>query len=246
MEKLGLNLSKIAVVTGGAQGIGKALVKALIDDGYVVYVFDRQALVESPSLRAFYGDLADFQAREAFLDFVMQEVDHVDVVVHNAMRFIPGLISKTPVKDFEESLAIGAVAPYHFALRLHPLLAQDSSIVHILSTRAYQSQTDNESYSSAKGALSSLTHALANSLGPKTRVNAIAPGWIDTKAQTHEPADRMQHSVGRVGQVDDIVAAMRFLISPNASFINAQTLVVDGGMSKRMIYHGDEGWTFTP
>jgi NAD(P)-dependent dehydrogenase (short-subunit alcohol dehydrogenase family) len=246
MKNITLNPTKVALVTGGATGIGAGLVKALVADGYRVYVMDRLALEESSQVRAFYGDVADAAARDAFLDFVLSEVSAVDVLVHNAMRWIPGLKSKASVADFEESLRLAAVAPYHMVLRLMDHLAPGACMVNLLSTRAFQSQADNESYATAKGALSALTHALANSCGPKLRVNAIAPGWIDTKGAPLSEADHAQHSAGRVGRVDDIVAALRYLISAEASFVHATTLVVDGGMSKRMIYHGDEGWTFTP
>ena len=119
-----------------------------------------------------------------------------------------------------------------------------SSMINIVSTRAFQSQKNTEAYSSAKGGLSSLTHALANSLSPTIRVNAIAPGWIDTHDSDLSNEDQTQHLTHSVGDVNDIAEMALFLSSPKAKFITAQTFVVDGGMSKRMIYHNDEGWTY--
>jgi NAD(P)-dependent dehydrogenase (short-subunit alcohol dehydrogenase family) len=234
----------VAIVTGGSMGIGQGIVHALLDQAYRVYVMDRMAMQESEHCIAFYGDVADVHARDAFIDFVLSTEKSIDVVVHNAMRFIPGVLSNTSVQHFEESLAMGITAPYHFALRLKEHMSEGSSIIHILSTRAFQSQKDNEAYSAAKGGLNSLTHALANSLGPKIRVNAIAPGWIDTKNSTLSPQDHHQHPSGRVGSIDDVVSAVLFLCSKQASFIQGQTLIVDGGMSKRMIYHQDEAWLY--
>ena len=127
-----------------------------------------------------------------------------------------------------------------------PLLRQSKgSIVIMASTRAIQSEPDTEAYAAAKGALCALTHALAISLGPDIRVNAILPGWIETrpwaKAQTreaveHRAIDREQHPVGRVGEPADIAATVLFLASDGAGFITGQQIAVDGGMTRKMIY----------
>ena len=112
------------------------------------------------------------------------------------------------------------------------------------------SQADTESYSAAKGGIAALTHALAVSLSGKVRVNAVSPGWIDTGAYHQDEytpiytkADRLQHPSGRVGEPMDITRAVMFLCDPQNSFINGQNLVIDGGMTKQMIYTGDEGWS---
>ena len=119
------------------------------------------------------------------------------------------------------------------------------SIVNIASTRALQSEPDCEAYAAAKGGLLSLTHALAISLGPDIRVNALCPGWLETgplqkKSRRREPdhreIDLSQHPVGRVGEPADIAAAVEFLASPQAGFMTGQHLVIDGGMTRKMIY----------
>ncbi len=244
METSEQSRPKVAIVTGGAQGIGQGIVQALVREHYCVYVMDRVAMHEHDQVIAFYGDIADESARDAFIDFVLSKHDVLDLVVHNAMRFIPGVLSNTSLQHFEESLAMGITAPYHFALRLKDHMSAGASFIHLLSTRAFQSQKDNEAYSAAKGGLYSLTHALANSLGPKIRVNAVAPGWIDTKNSPLSEADHKQHAAGRVGTIDDVVNCVLFLCSDQASFIQGQTFIVDGGMSKRMIYHNDEAWFY--
>lgn len=101
---------------------------------------------------------------------------------------------------------------------------------------------NTESYTAAKGGITALTHALAVTLSGKARVNAIAPGWIDTTGSEFAGADMGQHPANRVGNPQDIVEAAFFLCSDRAGFITGQTMVVDGGMSKLMVYHGDEGW----
>ena len=105
------------------------------------------------------------------------------------------------------------------------------------------SQKQTESYSSAKGAISALTHALAMSLGPNIRVNSISPGWIDTTSSTFEGSDNSQHPIGRVGKPIDIANMVLYLCSEEASFITGENIVIDGGMSKKMIYHNDENWS---
>lgn len=119
------------------------------------------------------------------------------------------------------------------------------SIILVASTRALQAEADTETYSAAKGALLGLTHALAVSLGPAIRVNAVLPGWIETgpwqkeserRPARHSAADKAQHPVGRVGEPGDIAAAIAFLASEKAGFITGQHFVVDGGMTAKMIY----------
>lgn len=151
--------------------------------------------------------------------------------------------------DFNYVLKVGVSAPYRLTQLLLPLFEKDAAVVNLCSTRAFMSQADTESYSAAKGGIAALTHALAASLAGKVRVNAVSPGWIDTGSY-HDPdyipvytkADCSQHSSGRVGEPMDIARAVMFLCDPANSFINGQNLVIDGGMTKRMIYAGDEGW----
>ena len=109
-------------------------------------------------------------------------------------------------------------------------------MVNIASTRAYQSEPYGEAYAASKGGLLALTHALAISLGPEVRVNGIAPGWIDVRDESLRPEDHTQHPVGRVGKAKDVAALVAFLISEDAGFVTGQTFVVDGGMTRKMIY----------
>jgi NAD(P)-dependent dehydrogenase (short-subunit alcohol dehydrogenase family) len=110
------------------------------------------------------------------------------------------------------------------------------TILTIASTRAHQSEPNTEAYAASKGGLVALTHALAASLAPDVRVNCISPGWILTKGPAPSPQDHAQHWAGRVGTPQDIAAAAAFLLGPEAGFITGAEFVIDGGMTRKMIY----------
>ena len=145
-------------------------------------------------------------------------------------------------EEFNKSLAIGVTAPFYLSKLFAPYFTKDGCIINISSTRDNMSQQQSESYSAAKGAINSLTHSLMMSFSNKIRVNCIAPGWIDTSYKVYEGPDALQHPSGRVGNPMDIANMVLYLCSDKASFINGQTIYIDGGMSKQMIYHNDYNW----
>ena len=124
-----------------------------------------------------------------------------------------------------------------------PYFNKGGSIINISSSRDRMSQPQTESYTAAKGGISALTHALAISLSNKVRVNSISPGWIDTNYKEYDGADAFQQPSGRVGNPLDISNMVLFLCSDKAGFITGENICIDGGMTKQMIYHGDNGWT---
>ena len=123
------------------------------------------------------------------------------------------------------------------------LKAEGAAIVNISSSRDRMSQPQTESYTAAKGGIAALTHALAVSLAGKVRVNSISPGWIDTAYTVYEGPDAVQQPIGRVGNPLDIANMVLYLCSDKAGFITGENICIDGGMTRQMIYHGDNGWT---
>ncbi len=233
---------KIVVITGASHGIGLGIAQAFIDQGAHVYSIDKDEYIGDLALHTFVGDVANRYDRELFIEYVLAHAQQIDVLIHNAIEPSHGILSPLDLDQFERILNIGISAPYHLISLCKKCMPMGSSMINIVSTRAFQSQKNTEAYSSAKGGLNSLTHALANSLGPQIRVNAIAPGWINTQNTELSSSDNAQHLTNSVGSVEDIAEAVLFLVSSKAKFITGQTLIVDGGMSKRMIYHNDEGW----
>ncbi len=233
---------KTAVVTGVSRGIGAAIARAFKEAGARVAGMDLNQA--SGALDLFVqGDVADPAALERFAEQVIKAFGQVDFLINNAMMTKGGL-DACGYADFVETLRVGVAAPYYLTKLLVPRFAPGASVVNLSSTRAFQSQANTESYTAAKGGITALTHAMAVSLAGVARVNAIAPGWIDTIGSAFPEGDTAQHPVGRVGTPEDIVQAALFLCGEGAGFITGQTLVVDGGMSKLMVYHGDGGWTF--
>lgn len=230
---------KIAVVTGGAQGIGKAICEGFTARGATVCTIDRQ-----PN-DGFVGDLADQRTLEAFAAHVLDRHGAVDYLVHNAMITHGGL-DRCTYDAFNEVLRVGVTAPYYLTRLLADHFRAEGAIVLLSSTRYQMSQAHTESYTAAKGGVTALTHALAISLAGRVRVNAVAPGWIHTTDEPLSEADHRQQPVGRVGVPEDIVQAVLFLCGSESAYITGQVLTVDGGMSRRMIYHNDEGWSYRP
>lgn len=252
---------KTAVITGGANGIGRALLEALIAAGAVVACLDtdREAggcLQQTYGERLLFvaGNAAEEQDLKRFADTLLARFFNVDYLINNACVSKRGILSGCSFSDFTDVLRLGVTGPYYLSLLLKDSFNPNAAILNIASTRAFQSQTDTESYTAAKGGILSLTHALAMSLHGRVRVNAICPGWIDTTAHhgadclpgVFSESDMGQHAAGRIGRPQDIVDAALFLLSDAAGFITGASLTVDGGMTKRMIYHADEGWTYHP
>ena len=152
-------------------------------------------------------------------------------------------IDECTYEQFQQSMAIGVTAPFYLSKLFAPYFAPGSSIINISSSRDRMSQPQSESYTAAKGGISALTHALAVSFAVKVRVNSISPGWIDTAYTVYEGPDAIQQPAGRVGNPMDIANMVLFLASSKAGFITGENICIDGGQTRLMIYHGDNGWT---
>jgi NAD(P)-dependent dehydrogenase (short-subunit alcohol dehydrogenase family) len=235
--------NKTAVVTGGANGIGRCIADEFKKAGARVAIIDKDE--NAPSCDLFYhGDIADEKVLTDFVARVVEKFGKVNYLINNAMLSKKGILTGCSWEDFLYVQKVGVAAPYLLTKLLLPHFAENAAIVNICSTRAFMSQADTESYSAAKGGILSLTHALAVSLAGKVRVNAISPGWIDTTGSEWSREDRLQHPVGRVGNPLDIARMALYLCGEDSGFITGENITVDGGMTKLMIYHGDDGWKY--
>ena len=226
---------KVAVITGGAQGIGKVIAQEFEKNDAHVCVID----IKENSY--FMGDLSKKEDMENFVKNVIDTYGEVDFLINNAIPMTKG-INECSYEEFEYALKVGVTAPFYLTKLFMPYFAKDASIINISSSRDRMSQPQTESYTAAKGGIAALTHALAVSLSGKVRVNSISPGWIDTDFTVYEGADAIQQPAGRVGNPLDIANMVLFLCSDKAGFITGENICIDGGMTRQMIYHGDFGW----
>ena len=227
---------KVAVITGGAHGIGRRIAERFREEGASVEIIDLQ------EGDWYTGDVSDKDTLEQFVSGVIGRHGHVDYLINNALPLMKG-IEECTYEEFNYALRVGVSAPFYLSKLFLPYFNDGASIINISSSRSRMSQPQTESYTAAKGGISALTHALAISLGPKIRVNSVSPGWIDTEGNDWTGPDAYQQPAGRVGNPDDIASAVLFLCSDEASFITGEDLCIDGGMTKLMIYHNDHGWT---
>ena len=229
-------MSKVAVITGGARGIGKAIVDAMKKEGITVHIID---ISEGDW---FVGDVGDKDTLERFAEHVIKTSGHVDYLINNALPLMKG-INDCSYEEFTYALQVGVTAAFYLTKLLMPYFTEGASVINIASSRDRMSQPQTESYTAAKGGIASLTHAMAISLADKARVNSISPGWIDTTGSDITGADAYQQPVGRVGKPEDIASMVMYLCSDKAGFITGENICIDGGMTRQMIYHGEHGWS---
>ena len=226
---------KVVIVTGAAKGIGKCIADQFRVNGAHVYVIDKE-----PGDH-FIGDISAKEVLEAFVAEILDKHKNVDIIINNALPLMKGLDECT-YEEFQYALSVGVTAPFYLVKLFSKHLSQGASIINISSSRDRMSQPQTESYTAAKGGIAALTHSLAVSLAGKARANSISPGWIDTAYTLYEGADATQQPAGRVGNPMDIANMVLFLCSDKATFITGENICIDGGMTKQMIYHGDNGW----
>lgn len=227
--------NKIAVITGGAHGIGKTIAEEFEKEGAKVCVID---IAEGEH---YVGDISKKEVLEAFVTEVIEKHGKIDYLINNAIPITKG-IDECTFEEFQYALNVGVTAPFYLSKLFMPYFNAGASIINISSSRDRMSMPQTESYTAAKGGIAALTHALAVSLAGRVRVNSISPGWIDTDSTVYEGADAVQQPVGRVGNPLDIANMVLFLCSDKAGFITGENICIDGGMTKQMIYHGDHGW----
>ncbi|WP_163855048.1 glucose 1-dehydrogenase [Paenibacillus elgii] len=251
-------MRKVAAVTGGAQGIGKAVALEFVKAGYEVSVADtdKEAGMElMEQVRSLGGkgmflpvDVAEETEVERWFKLMLDDFGRIDVLVNNAGIGMNGPMLELPLESFDRVLNVNLRGTFVCSQLAGRAMKRQGGgvILNMASTRALMSEAGTEAYSASKGGLLALTHAMAVSLGPYgIRVNAVSPGWIETadwqkaskrRRPLHSERDRLQHPAGRVGTPTDIAAACLYLAGDGAGFITGQNLVVDGGMTVKMIY----------
>ena len=226
---------KVAVITGGAHGIGRAIADSFRTEGAYVEIID---IAQGDH---FIGDISQKETLESFAAYVLKKHGCVDYLINNALPLMKG-ISECSYEEFQYALSVGVTAPFYLGKLFAEHFGEDGVIINISSSRDWMSQPQTESYTAAKGGIAALTHALSVSFSGRVRVNSISPGWIETGHRVYEGADAIQQPAGRVGNPDDIANMVLFLCSEKAGFITGENICIDGGMTRQMIYHGDCGW----
>jgi NAD(P)-dependent dehydrogenase (short-subunit alcohol dehydrogenase family) len=234
---------KVAIVTGAARGIGAAAVERLSRDGWRVAAADIDGPAAEATARANGGlgvacDVGCETDIHRLVDDVLAGYGRIDAIVSNAGINLHEPLGKLSLETWNRVLAVNLTAAFLLARASEQALrAARGAMVLIASTRAHMSEPDTLPYSASKGGLVALTHALAIALAPDVRVNCISPGWIDTgKWGPLTSADHAQHPVGRAGRPQDVAGAVAYLLSEDADFITGAELILDGGMTRKMIY----------
>lgn len=236
---------RVALVTGAARGIGRAVSERLLHEVWRVALLDVDEAVRATSMQidtalttAHVVDVADDDAVGPEVDAVVDRHGRLDAVVSNAGIMIRRPIEQLSPAEWRRVLDVHLTGAFLVSKAAAPHLraSGNGGIVMIASTRARQSEPDTEAYAAAKGGLVAYTHALAISLGPAVRVNCISPGWIDTGGEELVPEDHAQHPAGRVGRPEDVAGLVAWLLSSDAGFTTGAELLLDGGMTRRMIY----------
>jgi len=238
----------VALVTGAAHGIGRAIARRLLDDGFRVGVVDlpgsgleRTYASQSRRVALVEGDVADEATAPRAVKAVIGKFGRLDALVSNAGIMVRKPLRALTLTEWRKVLDTNLTAAYLLARAAEkPLRASRGAIVTIASTRALMSEPNTFPYSASKAGLVALTHALAVSLGPDVRVNCVSPGWIVVRREQEQKLrrkDHLQHPAGRVGKPQDIAEMVAFLLDGERSgFVTGANFVVDGGMTRKMIY----------
>jgi NAD(P)-dependent dehydrogenase (short-subunit alcohol dehydrogenase family) len=242
--------NKIVIVTGAGRGIGYCIALTYAAQGAKVVIAEKdQALGEAAlsSIRDFGGeaifcptDVTNPDEIKHLMTQTAAAYHRLDILINNAGMGITKSPYELTVDQWDLVLNTNLRGAFLCSREAAKIMRRQGggAIVNIASTRAFMSEANTEAYSASKGGIIALTHALAVSLAPdKIRVNSISPGWIETGdyAELRE-IDHLQHPAGRVGIPDDIARACLFLTHDDNGFITGANIMIDGGMTRKMIY----------
>ena len=235
----------VALITGGAKGIGHAIARDLAASGWQVSIIDlpnsglRRAFAPERDVFAIEGDVRNEETASDAVDATIHRFHRLDGLISNAGIMIRKPLRRLTLSEWHRVLDTNLTAAFLLARAAEkPLRKARGAIVTIASTRALMSEPNTESYSASKGGLLALTHALAISLAPDVRVNCVSPGWIETKNYSGlRQKDHKQHPAGRVGRPGDVAELVSWLLDGKRSgFVTGANFVIDGGMTRKMIY----------
>lgn len=251
---------KTVIITGAGQGIGRATTEFLLNHNYAVSLWeaDSDALAEAetelsalhPNAQFVHCDVSDEASVQQAIKRTIKQFGRLDALINNAAVMQEKTLDDLTLTEWNQTIGVNLTGLFLCAKYAAPHLRQQrGTIISLCSTRAFQSEPDTFGYSASKGGIFALTHSLAVSLGPAIRANCISPGWIDVSGlkkghpnaeppepEKLRPADHSQHPAGRVGRPDDIARMILFLLDEANDFITGQNFVVDGGMTRKMIY----------
>ncbi len=226
-----------ALITGAARGIGAAIAARLARDGYRVIATDRDAAAAPTGGRAVRCDVSSEAEVDALIGEIAAREGRLDALVCNAGISIRQPIAALSLDEWSRVIGTNLTSTFLLVRAAEAMLrAAHGAVVTIASTRAHMSEPNTEAYAASKGGLVALTHALAISLGPDVRVNCISPGWILTKGPAPGAADHAQHPAGRVGTVEDVASLAAWLLGGESGFVTGAEFIIDGGMTRKMIY----------
>ncbi|WP_117168700.1 SDR family NAD(P)-dependent oxidoreductase [Paraliobacillus sediminis] len=241
--------NKVVIVTGGANGIGKAIARAYAQEGAHVVLADADetngkdvvAAIQEKEGDAIFikTDVRKVESIETLIGQTVERFGRIDILINNAgvSKFKP--FFELSVEEFDDVINTNLRSVFLCSqAAAKKMRGNGGAIVNLASTRAFMSEPNTESYAASKGGIYALTHALALTLQEeKITVNAISPGWIETEEyESLRAVDHTQHPSKRVGKPSDVARACLFLTNPLNDFINGENIIIDGGMTRKMMY----------